>query len=209
MLKPLLVGTEDPLPADESLEVLGELPLKGGGAEDLPQDVDLGGEPCGLSLDAVDDLEELLLVEALEVEVGLLLFLPLREVGPLEVGDRHGDALEGDLLDHDGVDDPEVVEGHGDLIAADAGIAGGVEGEEGDGHPRVVDALGDLPLPVAPGADLLVVDPDGVAALLKVGLEPVDQLTVRIMPVTEEDPLRGRRLVGEGRRPGRLELGAG
>ena len=93
-----------------------------------------------------------------------------------------------------------MVEGHGDLVPADAGIAAGVQGKKGYGHPRVVDALGVLPLPVALGADLLVVDPDGVAALLEVGLEPVDQLPIGIMPVAEEDLLGSDSLIREGGR---------
>ena len=47
----------------------------------------------------------------------------------------------------------------------------------------------DAPLPVVPGAELFVVDPDGVSPFFEVGLETVDERLVEIMAVTEKDAL--------------------
>ena len=62
----------------------------------------------------------------------------------------------------------------------------------------------DAALPVVPSTELFVVDPDGVPAFFKVGLEPVDERFVEVVPVAEKNALRiGGKRGGSGRINGR------
>jgi hypothetical protein len=109
------------------------------------------------------------------------------------LGDLHRNAFRRHLLDEDGEDLAEMLEGHRDLVAADAGITGGVDGEKGHRHLRLMDAFRDFSTPILPSADPVVVDPDLMAARFKIGLEAVDQLAVVVVTVAEKDPERPRR----------------
>ena len=196
IVEPLPVGVKDPVAADEVGHMLGDLRLEAGGSQSVAQRTGLVGERGGFALEALDQVDQLLLVPALPFDAGHLAVAdgaPLAEVGPLQVADGTGmSGFDAGLEEHR-IDGAEAVHGDRDLVAADAGVAHGVPGEEGDGQFAVVDAAGDAAFPIVPVANFLPVDPDLVPALLEVRLETLDQLAVDVMAVAEEDGLRACR----------------
>ena len=90
-----------------------------------------------------------------------------------------------------------MLERHRHLIATNTRVAGGMDGKKRNRQLRIVNATGDRPFPIVPGADLLVIDPDLVPPVFQVRLETIHQFAVRIVAIGEENALRFVRLGGE------------
>ena len=124
LVEPGIKSLEAPLAADEPLEVLGELRVEIRWPKHPPQHLGLRRETGALALDFADNLQQLLLVEALEgARIFLQEFPPLAQVGPLQVGDGHRQAVGWNMLHHDRIDRAKVLQRHGNLVAADPGVA--------------------------------------------------------------------------------------
>ena len=88
IVEPLPVGVKDPVAADEVGHMLGDLRLEAGGSQGVAQRTGLVGERGGFAFEALDQVDELLLVPALPFDAGYLAVAdgaPLAEVGPLQV----------------------------------------------------------------------------------------------------------------------------
>ena len=79
-----------------------------------------------------------------------------------------------------------------DFIEADAGVAGGMLGEERNELVAARDAFRDGAPPVVAELDLALVEPDGVPALFQVGLDATHELFVAVVPVAQKDSQRAR-----------------
>ena len=155
--------------------------------------LDLSGEAAAfVALHHPDDLGELGLIPFLPC--GLVpsppLF-PVVHVEPLDVADVHRRLHLLLALDEDGLDVSALhANGDGNLIAADAGITGGVFREEGNELVAAGDAVGDPLPPVVACLDLILVEPDIVPAHFEIALDAMDEFLVLVVPVAEEEAER-------------------
>jgi len=79
---------------------------------------------------------------------------------------------------------------HSDFVSTNARVTSRVYREKRHGELRIVNPPSDAALPIVPCAELFVVDPYGVPTFFKVGLEPVDERFVEVVPVAEKNALR-------------------
>ena len=94
MVQPVLIGVEDPLAPGEPFQIARKSPLETRGIQCPPQHLSFRGKAPCLPFDPADDFEELLLIEALEVEILLVAELtPTAQIRPLEMGDGNGNAF--------------------------------------------------------------------------------------------------------------------
>lgn len=158
---------------------------------------DLAGEAAAfVALHHTDDLGELGLIPLLprigmlrrDARAPLLPLLPVVHVEPLDVADAHRRLHLLLAFNEDGLDVASLhADGDGDLIAADTGVAGGMLREERQ-HPLArQNAVRDRPPPVVAGLDLVLVEPDIVAALFQISVNAAGQFFVRVLAVAEED----------------------
>ena len=178
-----------PVAADEAVELLGD----DGGLDDGPEGAvqrgDFGGS-CG-GFGAGEDGDQF---GDSRVQPGVVLGLPAGHVDPLGAADMVGGVDVRGGLDGHGDDGAVFVQRDGEFVEADAGVADGFFGEEGDGLLAVAEAGDDGLAPVLALFDLGGVDPGFDVGGFQAFPDPVHESGIfgRFVGVAEEDTHDGR-----------------
>jgi hypothetical protein len=157
------------------------------------QHIDLTGKVACRVFHQIDDFDEPRFVPAVPVlawHLAIPDILPFAQILPLDMADGDGRRHRLQGLHQDGIDRMELVECQCDFIPANPRIACGMLAHKGDCQLGVANPLGDSAAPIFPGADFLVIDPDGMAPFFEIVFKAIYQLLVFIVAVAEENLFR-------------------